>query len=438
MTQAALTPLDGRYASKLKDVTACLSENALHKQRYDFEVRWLSALVEAGVAPPDHGVLSSLVADESVVTAIRAHERVTRHDVKAVELALADQLIERGAAELVPFAHFGLTSEDVNNMAYGKMLNDARNLMLGDLTTLLDQLRADAVAHAHTPMLSRTHGQPATPTTFGKEMAVFHARLERGLADLRSWQPTGKIAGATGTYAAMDIARPDIDWISVCQRVVKDHGLIPLPVVTQVEPKDATAALCHITVRINTILIDLARDMWQYISLGFVALRIQPGQVGSSTMPHKVNPIKFENAEGNLGVASALLGHLAITLPVSRMQRDLADSTSSRSLATGFGHATLAFRTLVDGLADVSCNADAMRRDLDHHWEVLAEAAQSVLRAEGVADAYNVLKQLSQGKAWSQQQWLNAVHALPVSPDAQKRLKELTPATYIGLAPHLI
>jgi adenylosuccinate lyase len=444
----ALSPLDGRYAARVEPLRALFSESGLMRRRVQAEVEWLVALSdEPGIAevPPFDGPTRTLlrtVADGFALQdaqRVKAIEATTNHDVKAIEYFLKERLSGnahlRGALE---FVHFALTSEDVNNLAYALMLRTGRDeVLLPALDRVIGKLRAMAHAHAGVAMLSRTHGQPASPTTLGKEIANVVARLARERAAFAAAVVPGKCNGAVGNYNAHAIAYPDVDWPALSRRFVQSMGLEWNPLTTQIEPHDGIATLCDALRRCNTILVDLCRDVWGYVSLGYFRQALADGEVGSSTMPHKVNPIDFENAEGNLGVANALLAHFSEKLPISRWQRDLTDSTVLRTLGTAFGHALVALDSLQRGLARLTPDAERIARDLDGAWEVLAEAVQTVMRRHGLPDPYEQLKAFTRGRAIGREALHEFIAGLAL-PDADKRrLLALTPAGYTGLAEQL-
>ena len=445
----ALSPLDGRYAAKVDALREQFSEFALIRQRMRVEVAWLLALAaEPDIAevPPfsDDGraTLDAIVSSFSVADAARVKtiERTTNHDVKAVEYWLKERLASSPEiVRVAEFVHFACTSEDINNLAYGIALEEARrNTLLPLLESVAADLRALAHAHADVPMLARTHGQPATPTTLGKEFANVYARLERQIAALARLPIKGKLNGAVGNYNAHAIAYPDVEWEKVAARTVASLGLEFNPYTTQIEPHDGIAEYCDALARANSILIDLDRDIWSYVSLGYFRQRMREGEVGSSTMPHKVNPIDFENSEGNLGFANALLRHLAEKLPISRWQRDLTDSTVLRNLGVALGHAMLGWTALRQGLAKLDVDENRIAADLDSNWEVLAEAIQTVMRRHGLPEPYEQLKALTRGKTGMTRESLRAfIEGLALPADAKSRLLALTPATYVGLAARL-
>jgi len=444
----ALSPLDGRYAAKVDALRPIFSEYGLMHRRVVVEIAWLIALSdEAGIAelPPfaaaARASLQKIVDGFSVADAARIKqiEATTNHDVKAVEYFIKERIGDDPAlTQAKEFVHFACTSEDINNLSYAVMLRDAReHVLLPEADKTIARLRELAHAYADLPMLSRTHGQTASPTTLGKEMANVVARLERQRAQLAAIDIPGKINGAVGNFNAHLISYPEIDWRAFSRRFVESLGLQWQAYTTQIEPHDGVAELCDAQRRIDTILIDLARDVWGYISLGYFRQKLKAGEVGSSTMPHKVNPIDFENAEGNLGVANALFGHFSEKLPISRWQRDLTDSTTLRALGEAFGHALIGFASLERGLGKLEVNADRIAVDLDHAWEVLAEAIQTVMRRHGLPEPYEQLKALTRGKGIARETLQTFIASLAL-PDADKqRLLALTPDTYIGLAADL-
>jgi len=444
----ALSPLDGRYAAKVDALRPIFSEYGLMHRRVAVEIAWLIALSdEAGIAelPPfaaaARASLQKIVDGFSVAdaTRIKQIEATTNHDVKAVEYFIKERIGDDPAlTQAKEFVHFACTSEDINNLSYAVMLRDAReHVLLPEADKTIARLRELAHAYADLPMLSRTHGQTASPTTLGKEMANVVARLERQRAQLAAIDIPGKINGAVGNFNAHLISYPEIDWRAFSRRFVESLGLQWQAYTTQIEPHDGVAELCDAQRRIDTILIDLARDVWGYISLGYFRQKLKAGEVGSSTMPHKVNPIDFENAEGNLGVANALFGHFSEKLPISRWQRDLTDSTTLRALGEAFGHALIGFASLERGLGKLEVNADRIAVDLDHAWEVLAEAIQTVMRRHGLPEPYEQLKALTRGKGIARETLQTFIASLAL-PDADKqRLLALTPDTYIGLAADL-
>jgi adenylosuccinate lyase len=444
----ALSPLDGRYAAKVDALRPVFSEYGLIRARVRVEVEWLLALAaEPGIAelapfaPAATARLRALADGFSVADAARVKEieRTTNHDVKAVEYFIKERL--QGDADLGPaleFVHFACTSEDINNLSYALMLAEGRDrIALPKLDELIAKLRGMAHEHAALPMLSRTHGQTASPTTVGKELANVVARLDRQRSVLAALPMPGKINGAVGNYNAHVAAYPDIDWPAFSRRFVESLGLAWQPYTTQIEPHDGIAELCDAMKRIDTICIDLCRDTWGYISLGYFRQAVKAGEVGSSTMPHKVNPIDFENAEGNFGIANALFEHFAAKLPVSRWQRDLTDSTVLRALGTAFGHALVGFDALLRGLGKLSVNPERLAADLDAAWEVLAEAVQTVMRRHGLPNPYEQLKALTRGQGIDAGSMRDFISGLDLPADAKQRLLDMTPATYTGVAAKL-
>ncbi|NUS37689.1 MAG: adenylosuccinate lyase [Lysobacter sp.] len=449
----ALSPLDGRYAGKVDALRPIFSEYGLIKARATVEVEWLLALAnEPGIVelkpftPAAIARLRALAEHLSTADAARVKEieRTTNHDVKAVEYLIKERLKDDAAHTLpelglaLEFVHFACTSEDINNLSYALMLRAGRDgVMLPRLDALIATLRTMAHEHAALPMLSRTHGQTASPTTVGKEIANVVARLQRQREVLAALPMPGKINGAVGNYNAHLAAYPDVDWTALSRRFVESLGLTWQPYTTQIEPHDGIAELCDAMKRIDTILVDLCRDVWGYISLGYFKQAVKAGEVGSSTMPHKVNPIDFENAEGNFGIANALFEHFAAKLPVSRWQRDLTDSTVLRALGTAFGHALVGFDALARGLGKLSANPQRLADDLDAAWEVLAEAVQTVMRRHGLPNPYEQLKALTRGQGIDEAAMQAFIAGLDLPRDAKQRLLAMTPATYTGLAERL-
>jgi adenylosuccinate lyase len=444
----ALSPLDGRYAGKVDALRPIFSESGLIRARVKVEVEWLLALAaEPGIVelkPFSEAAIARLRAltdgfslDDAA--RVKAIEATTNHDVKAVEYLIKEKLAndpELGPA--LEFVHFACTSEDINNLSYALMLSEARRAVLLPKTdALIDKLRALAQEHAALPMLSRTHGQTASPTTVGKELANVVARLRRQRDVLAALPMPGKINGAVGNYNAHVAAYPDLDWAAFSRRFVESLGLDWQAYTTQIEPHDGVAELCDACKRIDTIAIDLCRDVWGYISQGYFKQAVKAGEVGSSTMPHKVNPIDFENAEGNFGIASALFEHFATKLPISRWQRDLTDSTVLRALGTAFGHMLIGFDSLQKGLGKLSANPERLAADLDAAWEVLAEAVQTVMRRHGLPNPYEQLKALTRGHGITADSMREFIASLELPADAKQRLLEMTPASYTGLAEKL-
>jgi adenylosuccinate lyase len=441
----ALSPLDGRYAEKCADLAALFSEAALIGHRVRVEAAWFRQLAKSGrfpvlerMAKPVDGRLETLArgVDEAGLRRVKELERQTNHDVKAVEYYVREQLAAAGATPAqLEFVHFACTSEDINNLSYALMLSAARErVLLPAIAEVADHLSALAARHAATPMLSRTHGQAASPTTVGKEAANFAARLRRSANSLQAVEVLGKFNGAVGNFNAHVVGQPSVDWRIESRRLIGSLGLSPNEHTTQIEPHDWIAAYCDALARADTILIDLCRDFWSYISLGYFSQKPVAGEVGSSTMPHKVNPIAFENAEGNAGLANAMLRHFSEKLPVSRGQRDLTDSTVMRNLGVAFAHSALAWRSALAGLARIEPDTARIASDLDAHWEVLAEAIQTVMRAHGIAGAYEKLKEFTRGRGIGAAELQSFVAGLALPDEARSRLEKLTPSSYIGLA----
>ena len=444
----ALSPLDGRYAGKVDALRPIFSEFGLIKARVKVEVEWLLALAaEPGIvelAPFTDAAIARLRAladDFSIDDAQRVKdiEATTNHDVKAVEYFIKERLKDDAAlGPALEFVHFACTSEDINNLSYALMLREARkDVVLPKLDELITRLRDLARQHAGLPMLSRTHGQTASPTTVGKEIANVVARLERQRSVLVALPMPGKINGAVGNYNAHVASYPDIDWPAFSRAFVESLGLDWQPYTTQIEPHDGIAEMSDVMKRIDTICIDLARDIWGYISQGYFKQKLKAGEVGSSTMPHKVNPIDFENAEGNFGIANALFEHFAAKLPISRWQRDLTDSTVLRALGTAFGHAQIGFDALLRGLGKLEVNPERLAADLDASWEVLAEAVQTVMRRYGLPEPYEQLKALTRGQGITPDSMRAFVEGLDLPAGAKQRLLDMTPGSYIGLADRL-
>jgi adenylosuccinate lyase len=444
----ALSPLDGRYAAKVEALRPIFSEFGLMQRRVLVEIRWLIALSdEPGIvemAPFTAQARAALnaIADEFSIAdgeRIKAIESETNHDVKAVEYFIKERLAAHAELKAATeFVHFACTSEDINNLSYSLMLRDAREaVLLPSLDTLIDRLSGMADAFAAQPMLSRTHGQTASPTTLGKEIANVVARLGRQRAQIAGVKLLGKINGAVGNYNAHVVAYPEIDWPAFAQGFVESLGLGFNAYTTQIEPHDCIAELGDATRRSNTVLIDFARDIWGYISLGYFRQTLKAGEVGSSTMPHKVNPIDFENAEGNFGIANALFEHFSAKLPISRWQRDLTDSTVLRALGTAFGHTQIALDSLSKGVSKLQVDATRLNADLDASWEVLAEAVQTVMRRHGLPNPYEQLKALTRGQGITRESMRVFIETLALPESDKRRLLEMTPGSYIGLAEQL-
>jgi len=445
---AALSPLDGRYAKSVDPLREHFSEQALIRNRVKVELAWLQALASEKairelrpLSARTKGDFAKILRSFSERDAeqIKNIEAETNHDVKAIEYWIKGRLAKNKEVQRsLEFVHFACTSEDINNLAYALMLAESREqVMLPRLDQIVAALRTLAKRHAALPMLSRTHGQPASPTTLGKEMGNFARRLARARDRIAAVKAFGKINGAVGNYNAHLAAYPDVDWERFARRFVIGLGLEFNPYTTQIEPHDWVAELLDAYAAANTILLDLDRDLWGYISLGYFKQRLKAGEVGSSTMPHKVNPIDFENSEGNIGIANALLRHLADKLPVSRWQRDLSDSTALRNLGPALGHSLLAYAACLRGIGKLEADRARLEADLDANWEVLGEAVQQVMRRHGVPEAYEKLKALTRGKRLDRAALAAFIRKLPLPPAARKRLLALKPSTYTGLASKL-
>jgi|SRR6185312_7812117 len=444
---AALSPVDGRYRAATEPLRELLSEAGLIRERVRIEAAWLlhlaaavPQLAGAALAPATIARARELARepDADCAQSVKAIEQVINHDVKAVEYYVRQQLAAAGAGDAsLELVHFGCTSEDINNLSYARLLGEARRRLLGALAERTAELAALAHREADTPMLARTHGQPASPTTLGKEVANFVARLRRAERRWSAVEILGKWNGAVGNFNAHHAALPGIDWPRVSRGFIESLGLACNAYTTQIEPHDWIAEYCDAIAATNVVLLDLCRDFWGYISLGYLKQRAASAEVGSSTMPHKVNPIDFENAEGNLGIANALLRHFADKLPISRWQRDLTDSTVLRNLGVALGHTLIAWRALGRGLGKVDANAATLTVDLQDAWEVLGEAVQTVLRAAGIPGGYERLKEHTRGRAIDQRALADLIESLPLSAEEKRRLKTLRPLDYTGLAGRL-
>ena len=442
---SAVSPIDGRYGDKLAELRPIFSEYGLMRHRVQVEVRWLQMLARhAGIAEvPSLGAHASQVLDNIAAhfnlddaQRIKNIERTTNHDVKAVEYFLKEKIAGNDELRAVSeFIHFACTSEDINNLAYGLMLQEARaQVLLPKMDELIAALTRLAHAYAEQPMLARTHGQTASPTTLGKEMANVAYRLKRQREQLAAVPVLGKINGAVGNYNAHLAAYPEVDWEAAAREFVNDLGLEWNPYTTQIEPHDCIAEYFDAVARFNTVLLDFCRDAWGYISLGYFKQKTIAGEVGSSTMPHKVNPIDFENGEGNLGLANALFHHLAAKLPVSRWQRDLSDSTVLRNLGVGVAHSLIAYQSALKGIAKLEADPARMAADLDGAWEVLAEAVQTVMRRYGIPEPYEKLKALTRGQAIDAKRMSAFIESLDIPPAEKVRLLQLSPSAYLGNA----
>jgi adenylosuccinate lyase len=438
-----ISPLDGRYAAKLDVIREHSSEFALIKARVYVEAKWLEHLSkQPQIEQINTSEQLSQLVDRLVnnftledARAIKQIEQTTNHDVKAVEYFIAAQLKKYPQLIAVTsFVHFACTSEDINNLAYALMLANIRKVLVTDIQKIISQLTAMAQEYKNVAMLARTHGQAASPTSIGKELANVSYRLSKQLKSMQEVSILGKINGAVGNYNAHLVAYPEINWPDLANEFVSSLGLELNPLTTQIEPHDYIAEVFDAQKRVNTILIDAARDIWSYISIGYFGQKVIAGEVGSSTMPHKVNPIDFENAEGNLGLANALLTHLAAKLPISRMQRDLTDSTVLRNIGVACGYSTLAYSSLLKGLKKLTVNQARLAAELDNNWAVLGEAVQTIMRKYAIADAYEQLKDLTRGKDLNQESYQEFIVQLAIPDDAKQQLLQLTPEKYTGIA----
>ena len=447
MTLTAISPIDGRYSSKVDALRPIFSEYGLIRYRVEVEVRWLQALAaEAKIievpalSAEAVKVLNGIIANfsEADAQAVKDIEKTTNHDVKAVEYFLKEKIKHNAELHAInEFIHFACTSEDINNLSYALMLKEGRALIMAEIDASINAIKQLALDSAEQPMLSRTHGQSATPTTVGKEFANVVARMQRQREQLAKVELLGKINGAVGNYNAHSVAYPDVDWAVFAQNFVESLGLTFNPYTIQIEPHDYMAEFFHALSRFNTILLDFDRDVWGYISLGYFKQKTIAGEVGSSTMPHKVNPIDFENSEGNLGLANAILGFMADKLPVSRWQRDLTDSTVLRNIGVGIAHTSIAIQSTLKGISKLEINPALIDQDLDQNWEVLAEPIQTVMRRYGIEKPYEKLKELTRGQRVTGDGMRAFVEKLDIPATAKAELLELTPHSYTGYAADL-
>lgn len=443
---SAVSPIDGRYADKCREFRDIFSEFGLVKRRVLVECAWLEALCDAKeirackrLSAAERKTLRGIAAGFSLADAARVKEieRTTNHDVKAVEYFLKEKLDATSLASRREFVHFACTSEDINNMSHALMLRDGKAVLRAAMDELEDRVRAMARDWAAVPMLAHTHGQPASPTTVGKELAVVASRLARQAAEIDRLVMPAKMNGAVGNFNAHLSAYPEVDWEALSRRVIESLGLRQNRLTTQIESHDGIAELFDAVCRWNAVLLDFDRDVWMYVAMGYFKQRTVKGEVGSSTMPHKVNPIDFENSEGNLGLANAVLGYMSRKLPISRLQRDLTDSTTLRNMGVGFAYALIAIRSTLKGLGKLELNEARLAEDLDHNWEVLAEPIQTVMRKVGMDRPYERLKELTRGRRVTAEIMREFIAALPLPADDKARLLALSPATYTGLAAEL-
>lgn len=450
-TLTAINPIDGRYGDKTAELRPYFSEFGLIYYRVYVEIRWFQFLASQqkikelpSLGDEENNFLEKLIVDfdETEAAIVKSNEATTNHDVKAVEYYLKSKFVASGISSLeknIEFIHFACTSEDINNLSHALMLKDGRDNVLRPLMDELNQKLAEfARDYANLPMLSRTHGQTATPTTLGKEFANVVARLRRQVKQLAAVQIMGKINGAVGNLNAHQVTYPDLDWLAMSEQFVSSLGITWNPYTTQIEPHDYMAEMFQAMSRFNTILIDFNRDIWSYISIGYFKQRKVEGETGSSTMPHKVNPIDFENSEGNLGIANAIFGHLSEKLPISRWQRDLTDSTVLRNMGTGLAYSLLSYKSTLKGLGKLEINPTALEEDLNRSWEILAEPIQTIMRRHGVEEPYEKLKELTRGQSLKQESIEQMLETLDIPESARTLIRELTPMNYTGLASELV
>ena len=450
-TLTAINPIDGRYGEKTAELRPYFSEFGLIYYRVYVEIRWFQFLASQrkikelpALGDEENNFLEKLIVDfdETEAAIVKSNEATTNHDVKAVEYYLKSKFVASGISSLeknIEFIHFACTSEDINNLSHALMLKDGRDNVLRPLMDELNQKLAEfARDYANLPMLSRTHGQTATPTTLGKEFANVVARLRRQVKQLGAVQIMGKINGAVGNLNAHQVTYPDLDWLAMSEQFVSSLGITWNPYTTQIEPHDYMAEMFQAMSRFNTILIDFNRDIWSYISIGYFKQRKVEGETGSSTMPHKVNPIDFENSEGNLGIANAIFGHLSEKLPISRWQRDLTDSTVLRNMGTGLAYSLLSYKSTLKGLGKLEINPSALEEDLNRSWEILAEPIQTIMRRHGVEEPYEKLKELTRGQSLKQESIEQMLETLDIPESARTLIRELTPMNYTGLASELV
>lgn len=442
----AISPIDGRYASKCEELKEIFSEYGLIKRRVLVECVWLEALCDAkeiaeckALSAAERKALRAIAAEFSVEDAARVKEieRTTNHDVKAVEYFLKEKVSGTSLEKRAEFIHFACTSEDINNMSHALMLRDGKACLRAVMDEMTAKIAAYAKEWAKVPMLAHTHGQPASPTTVGKELAVVSARLKRQAGEIDRLVMPAKMNGAVGNFNAHLSAYPKVDWEKLSRKVIESLGLRQNRLTTQIESHDGIAELFDAICRWNSVLTDFDRDVWMYISMGYFKQKTIKGEIGSSTMPHKVNPIDFENSEGNLGLANAVMGFMSSKLPISRMQRDLTDSTTLRNMGVGFGYTLIAIRSTIKGLGKLELNAERLAEDLDRNWEVLAEPIQTVMRKVGMDRPYERLKELTRGRRVNAEIMRDFVEALPLPAEDKARLKKMTPATYTGIAAKL-
>jgi len=444
----AISPIDGRYASKVSELTECFSEYALLKNRVEVEIAWLIALCTAPEIPEcraltgdEEQLLRQISVDFTPLEAekIKKIEAVTNHDVKAVEYYLKKQIADTSLEDVSEFIHFACTSEDINNLSHALMLKDGLATLVSQQQKIITELSKIAREFQDIPMLARTHGQTASPTTIGKELVIFAQRLKQQTEKISAIELLGKLNGAVGNFNAHLSAYPEVDWVGLTKKIIEaELGLKQNLFTTQIEPHDYMSELFDTLARWNTILIDFNRDIWTYISMGYFGQKTVKGEVGSSTMPHKVNPIDFENSEGNCGLANAIFQHLSMKLPISRLQRDLTDSTVLRNMGVGFGYSMIAYKSTLKGISKLKLNEQNLINDLDDAWEVLAEPIQTMMRKAGIDNPYEKLKELTRGQKIDQQTIQKFVAGLDLKKEDKQRLLEMTPASYTGIARKIV
>ena len=440
-----LSPLDGRYANKISEITQLFNEKALIQKRFIIEIEWLLFVLNESfyktikISKTDVKKINKFKSnfDQSYARKIKSIENKTNHDVKAVEYFINDHFKKNKLEKFIPYVHLGLTSEDVNSLSYALMIREIKDETIISINALNKQIKSLASKHKKIPFLARTHGQPASPSTLGKEILVFNKRLQRQIDQLKSINPMAKWGGATGNYHTILLANQNRDPVNIASKFIKKFKVKHNVVTTQIEPHDWIAETCHALIRVNNIVNDLNNDMWMYIANDIFILKPIKNEVGSSTMPHKVNPIDFENSEGNIGLANSMLNFFAEKLPISRMQRDLSDSTTLRNIGAAFGYSVISYKSTLKGLNKITPNNNKINEELDNNWAVLSEAVQTIMRLENIENAYEQLKNLTRGKNLNQEKYLEFIDGLDVSPKNKQYLKKLTPRNYIGIAAKL-
>ncbi len=440
-----LSPLDGRYSNKVSEITNLFSEKALIKKRFIIEIEWLLFVLNESfyktinISKVDIHKISKFKNnfDDSYARKIKSIENKTNHDVKAVEYFINDHFKKNNLKKFIPYVHLGLTSEDVNSLAYALMIREIKDVTITSINALHKQLKSLATKYKRISFLARTHGQPASPSTLGKEILVFHKRLGRQIDQLKSIKPMAKWGGATGNYHTILLANKNKDPVKIATKFIRKFKVEHNLVTTQIEPHDWIAETCHALIRVNNIVNDLNNDMWMYIANDIFILKTIKNEVGSSTMPHKVNPIDFENSEGNIGIANSMLNFFAEKLPISRLQRDLSDSTSLRNIGVAFGYSLISYKSTLKGLKKISPNKNKINEELDNNWIVLSEAVQTIMRLENIENAYEKLKDLTRGRNLKKEQYLEFVENLDISQKNKDYLKNLNPRNYIGVASKL-